>query len=168
MRDKINEIRRIIFSLFVFVLLASGCQTIYDTGFVPIPEQSIAGPLKIGPEWTEIIPPKPLVPYGFQNSVWVRYFNYQNNPSWSEDLKSLYLKDGRKTRVDVFLYDEDGKEYEFRISGTGGAGGGVHFSYFREDNSVMLPKDKVYTKIRLRSEIELDCEKIGFYSRVPY
>lgn len=107
------------FLMLTFLLLSSGCGAIYRSGFVPVPHQPISGLIEIGSEWQEIIPPKPLKPYGTMPYMVIGFNDYRY-PYADEKRERLNLKDGRQTRVEAILYDDKGESYELQISGVGG------------------------------------------------
>lgn len=172
---KIGIVR--LFVLVFFTVISIGCSAIYDSGFVPIPGQPVSGPIEIGSEWVEVIPPKPLIPYGLQQSIVIGYQDYDKN-KYSDDFvwNVLNLADGRKTRIEAFLFDDKGESYELQISGIGGVRGGVWFSRRYAEKMVdgkkeyeyqYFPKDRTYTKLRIRSEIPLKCEFIEWRGSTP-
>jgi hypothetical protein len=156
--------------IFLFTIIGSNCQAIYETGFVPIPDQPISDEVEIGSEWVELTPPKPLIPYKSLQEIVLRFDNISKE-SFSDDPsgKVLNLADGRLTRIDAILFDEKGEPYELRIAGTGGVGGGIAFArknkieVKNENNESSFhdfPTDRIYTKLQIRSEIPIQINKI--------
>lgn len=158
------------FALFALAFLVGGCRNVYQSGFVQIPRQSIAGETEIGGEWREFAAPAPLVPYGSSQSVVLGFTEYdRQNFSDGRTGETLNLADGRKTRIEAFVYDEKGEVYELQITGIGGAGGGVWLSrkFVKKDGGSAsemtapdFPADRNYTKLKIRSEIPLKCSRI--------
>ena len=61
----------------VSAIVLCGCDFYYkNMPFVPIPPQTVSGPVEIGSDWIEIIPPEPLRP--IVKSQWINlgYFGY--------------------------------------------------------------------------------------------
>ncbi len=166
---------------FIIVITLSGCKTIYNSGFVRPPVQPISDSIKIGPEWIEIIPPKPLIPYGKSQYILIG-FPFYDRKNYSSDANKgevLNLADGRKTKIESFIYDEIGNSYELQISGTGGnIEDGMGFSLgpklfviekngSQEYDAIDFPKDQVFTKLKIRSEILLNSDRIEWRGRNP-
>lgn len=85
----------------------------------------------------------------------------------------MNLADGRKTRIEAFLYDDQGESYELQIDGVGV---GVMFYRKRvpltsDENSpspaVPFPIDRTFIKLRMRSEILLKCNYIEWVGSNP-
>jgi hypothetical protein len=165
---------KLAFVIACFVSIFCGCKTIYKSGFVDVPRQPISGPIEIGPDWVEIIPPKPLVPYGTNQQILLGYHNYDlKNLSQDKTLNVLNLADGRKTIVEALIYDDEGESYALEFGAFGGFNGGVYLSrkgeikwdgepnFSHPDYSdVRFPIDRTYTKLKIRSEIPLKCEYV--------
>jgi hypothetical protein len=162
--------------IFLFTIIGSNCQAIYETGFVPIPDQPISDEVEIGSEWVELTPPKPLIPYGKSQSVEIGFLDYDITKS-SRNHSILHLADGRQTRIEAFLYDDQGNSYPLQI---GARGGGVNFFprgekksaddpdfYLGEYSFTSFPTDRTYTKLRMRSEISLKCKYVHWEGSNP-
>lgn len=158
-------------SILVFALTYSGCSAIYRSGFVSVPRQELSGALTIGSEWIEIIPPAPLKTYGTRQAISVEYsaqgFNYTDD----EKGEILNLADGRKTKIEAFLYDSQGEEYELQMIASGFLLGR---KWVKENiattSEYIIPKfptDRTYTKLKIRSEIPIDCKKIEWIGYNP-
>jgi hypothetical protein len=145
-----SKASKAIFCLFMLLLLFmfGGCGTIYKTGFVPIPNQPISGPIEIGSEWVEIIPTNAIKPLGFAKSPL--------------NSNILLLKDGRTTQIEAFMFDNEGNSHELQISGFGGGG----FQLYRTNE--YFPLDKTYLKLKIRSQIPLKTEGIEWVSNISY
>lgn len=156
--------------ILAFVLTLSSCAAIYRSGFVSVPHQEISGSVTIGSEWTEIVPPVPLKPYATLQEVVLRFDDYDRK-NFTDNLQGeiLNLADGRKTKIEAFLFDDKGESYELQIMGTGGEGGGFTLSRkmipdIANGNPnykyLNFPTDRTYVKLKLRSEIPIKCDKI--------
>lgn len=159
----------------MLAVISSGCDFYHkNMPFAPIPPQTVSGPVVIGPEWIEIVPPEPLKP--LVKSQWINlgYSGYNNNGySDPETEDSLNLADGRKTKIEAFLFDDKGESYELQLAGVGN---GVILDRKAkveiidgEPRKVILdfPSDRVYTKLKIRSEIPLKCDKIEWIGSKP-
>ena len=156
--------------LFIFLIITTatgGCDFYYrNMPFASIPAQTISGPVTIGSEWTEIIPPAPLRPIVHDPWITLGYFGYSKDSFADDKGEVLNLADGRKTKIEAFLFDNKGGVYELQISGTGGGimltrKIKVEIVNGKQRNVVLdFPNDRVYTKLKIRSEIPLECNKI--------
>lgn len=157
--------------IFIFVICAavlSGCDFYYkNMPFVPIPPQKISGAVEIGPEWIEIVPPQPLRPIVHDPWITLGFLGYSKGDyNDRETEESLNLADGRKTKIEAFLFDDKGDSYELQLSGVGGGiilGRKMKVEIIggKQENTVLnFPSDRVYTKLKIRSEIPLACDKI--------
>ncbi len=175
-----------IFTVAFFLLNLCGCKTIYNSEFVQPPVQPVSGPIEIGPEWVEIIPPKPLIPYGKYQNIHILNsdFNHNNLNEYYIDRNLLNLADGRKTKIEAVLYDDVGEIYKLGISGRTIirteddkiVPSGIEFSRYlitetingrEEQNIPDFPADRTYTKLKIRSEINLKCQNIEWVGRNP-
>jgi len=166
---------KLVFIAALFVFASGGCDFYYrNMPFVPMPIQSVSGPVEIGRDWVEIFPPQALKPYGNSNWLNIEFVGYKkDNHTDGEDGKVLNLADGRKTKIEAFLYDDKGESYELQIGGTSS---GVTF-YRRmsadvvdgkpERNVVRFPIDRIYTKLKIKSEIPISCDKIEWIGSNP-
>lgn len=152
--------------ILIFVLSLSNCAAIYRSGFIAVPRQAICDSITIGSEWVEIVPPKPLKPFADLQDVVIGYddFNRNNYSDNSRNSEILNLADGKSTKIEAVLFDEKGESYELRIVGTGGIGGGIAFGRKLKTEIVSgkteyvfqgFPADRVYTKLKIKSEIPL-------------
>lgn len=112
------------FIIFVMVgIICGGCDFYYrNVPFVSIPAQTISGPIVIGSDWTEIIPPEPLRPIAEHNLITLGFYK-ENKGDFTDDIRKgeiLILADDRKTKIEGFLFDDKGESYELQISGSGG------------------------------------------------
>jgi hypothetical protein len=138
--------------------------------------QEISGPIRIDSEWKEIVPSTPLksiktiqyVSLRMPESVW-------RNADWDEsDPKRQTLKygDGQRGKIEAILFDDKGESYELQINGKGGG-----FDLGRKvparnpdvapSNKPVFPTDRLYTKLKIRSDIPLNLEKIEWSGYNP-
>jgi hypothetical protein len=161
-------------SLFVSFFAVSGCQYIYQSGFVPIPNQPISGPIEIGPEWIEILPPKPLVSFT-STAIYFRGIDGDFMKTPVHDLTpAIVLKDGRRIKMEAILYDDEGESYELMVSQFGNGIGFIRQKTVELENGKLVPKyyafphDRSFTKLRVRSDIPIKCDSIELTQSVPY
>lgn len=180
MPNPFSRINKILLVLLLAISL-DGCKAIYNTGFVPIPLQEVSGPVEIGPEWIEIVPPEPLIPYGWsQQFVLGLDENQRTNIEGMElDGKTITLKDGREIQLEAILFDDRGKSYELRISGYGGNIEGISGIWLglkpgpsegsgdQKQEYEKPPSDRTYTKLKIKSTIPIKFNRIGWSGSVP-
>lgn len=162
----------------IFLTLAvaiTGCDFYYkNMPFVPIPPQKISGAVEIGSDWIEIVPPKPLKPLGYTNWIKLEYKGFKEMKDVKiNDQSILELADGRNTKVEGFLYDDKGEEFELELSQSS-AGPELYRKGIskigdgKTDYSMVnFPYDRVYTKLKIRSEIPLKCDKVEWLGDKP-
>ena len=156
------------FILVIFTIVLGGCDFYYkNMPFVSVPPQTISGPVTIDSNWVEIIPPEPLRVVAHDPWITLGYLEYSNNGfSDRETEDSLNLADGRKTKIEGFLFDDKGESYELQLFGVGsgiqiGRKMKIEIVNGKSKNIVLnFPSDRTYTKLRIRSEIPLACDKI--------
>ncbi len=161
-----SNIRRAVFSLSILLLMfsLSGCTTINKwRSRTPVP---VSGPIEVGPEWVEIAPPNPLISREGTRQEILLFTKHDVKGDWGDDLKTLKLKDGRDTRVEAFLYDEKGNEFELFINGDVGEYVALALTPRNADKMVRFPNGQ-YTKLRIRSEIPIKVEKIEWGADYP-
>jgi hypothetical protein len=174
---------KLAFVIGCFVSTFCGCKTIYKSEFVPIPRQSMSGPIEIGTEWVEIVPPKPLIPYGKYQTIFIT--NQDFNHKILSYPEALTLLDGQKTKIEAILYDDKGEAYSLEVSRqrvvrseqdeivpAGFDLGRVPVEVVTPDGRADLsrpdfPEDRTYTKLRIRSEIVLKCQSIEWTGDNP-
>ena len=138
--------------------------------------QIISESIEINPEWKEITPPAPLksktliqnVSLKMPESVW-------REATWDEsDPKRQTLKygDGKIGKIEAILYDDKGESYELQINAKGGG-----FQLGRKvaprnpneppTNKPDFPTDRVYTKLRIRSDVTIRLDKIEWTGYNP-
>ncbi len=168
-----------IFILALFAFISSGCDSFYrNMPFVSIPAQTISGSVVIGSEWIEIVPPQPLSPLGSTNWISLSYKGFKEMKDTKIfDQSILEMADGRNTKVEAFLYDDKGKEYELELFQSSAGpelyrkgkiiwSGEPNFSH-PDYTEVKFPSNRVYTKLKIRSEIPFECDKIEWIGSKP-
>ena len=165
-----------VLAALALVVALNGCDFYYkNMPFAPIPPQTISGPIEIGSEWVEIVPPAPLRPIAEHNWISLGFYG-ENKGDFTDDIQkgeTLILADGGKTKIEGVLTDNVGENYELQISGRGGgiiltrkmtAETDGQATKYKFSN---FPTDRVYIKLRLRSEIPLKCDKIEWIGSKP-
>jgi hypothetical protein len=157
----------IVFSILFSILIFAGCSSIYKTGFFPIPTQEVSGPIVIGPQWIEIIPPKPLIPYGKFQYLRLKFEGYNKFSEMDPEGVMVELEDKRKTKIEAILFDQTGETYELIISGRGDGIILDRRSNTKTEIAPDFPNNQTYTKFKIRSEIPLNCEFIKWIGTNP-
>lgn len=163
---------------FVFIILAvasAGCNMSYkNVPFVSIPAQPISGAVEIGGDWKEIVPPQPLEPLGATNWISLGYTGYKDFKSVRVNKENiLELADGRSTKVEGFLVDDQGQSYELELNQTSDGPrlykkGAMKMVDGKPDYSeTMFPADRQFTKLKIRSDIALKLDKIEWIGSNP-
>jgi hypothetical protein len=146
--------------------LLSGGRTVFNE----LPDKrEIHGAIELGTEWVEINPKPPM-----ESSQQVQYVGLKldNVKDWDEkDKKKLLLTDGSVLSIEVELSDERGNKYSLVPNRIGKY---VEFGKDKSDiplsappsNEPDFPQDRVYTKVRIRSERPVKCEQViwGVYT----
>jgi hypothetical protein len=144
--------------LIMSVSLLSSCR-LFNRAVSTFPVK-VSDAIEIGTDWTEIVLPTPLTArYGTQQYLEL-FFNTKKTMDnlGGVDWKTMKLLDGRIAKLDVFIYDENGVEYELFIN-TGNKGVGFSLNSPKSKDYVPFPEVK-YTKIKVRSSIPIKIEKI--------
>lgn len=166
-----NPFSRTYIILFVLLLALSlsGCGVIYNSEFIPAPDQEISGPIEVGPEWVEIVAPKPLIPYKTIQKVQLAFGEVDYMAGADESRESLALKGGKRTKIEAVLFDNKGESYDLSISSIGGEGGGAGLSRKTVQQEVdgktrevglYFPEDRTFTKLKIKSSIPIKLDKI--------
>lgn len=165
---------KFVFVLAVFAIILGGCDFYYrNMPFVPIPPQTISGPVEIGSGWIDIVPSKPLSPLGSTNWISLGYNGYEKGKYSEGDGKFLNLADGRTTRIEAFLFDDKGEMYELEVSRTSN-GPQLHkkgkvkiLNGVPDYSETKFPNDRVFVRLKIRSELPLMCSKIEWQGSKP-
>ena len=163
---------------FVFIILAvssAGCNMIYkNVPFVSIPPQPISGAVEISGDWKEIVPPQPLEPLGATNWISLGYAGYKDFKSAKINKENiLELADGRSSKVEAFLIDDQGKSYELELNQTSDGpklykkGETKIVDGIPDYSATKFPNDRKFTKLKIRSDIALKLEKIEWLGSNP-
>jgi hypothetical protein len=148
----------IFFLLITSVIFLCGCKTVYKSGFVSVPRQTFSGPIEIGSDWIEIIPPKPLIQYGTYSGIELDYPGY-TTVKIDDKGQLLTTADGKNTRIEAFLFDDKGESYELKVDGEGS---GIVLL------NLEIPTDRTFTKLKIRSETSLKLNRIEWFGNNNY
>jgi len=134
------------------------------TVFSELPEtREIRGPFEIGTDWIEINPQPSLESSQQFQFVGLKLISIKD---WDKaDKKKILLSDGNAILIEVELSDEQGNKYSLvpiRI--------GEYIEFGKDKSNVPLsaspskepdfPPDRVYTKVRIRSDRPIKCEQV--------
>ncbi len=173
MTRRTKQLARVLVTALL-TLAAGGCNL-----FDPlVSSQPISGAVEVGGEWLEITPPAPLKSVKVRQNVHVEISGLK---SWDdgkqkvivpEDGKIVTFADGRRGKIEARLFDDKGDSYELAIYGLSG---GINLSRKRPPRSPDepptlepdFPRDRVYTKLRVRSDVPFRSEKIEWVCTNP-
>jgi hypothetical protein len=122
----------------------------------PYLNRQIAGPVTIASEWLEITPEEPLKPEREIHEVILEFAtpyepDYQ---SWG-----IRLPDKSLVIPEVQLVDQNGGTYKLRVTALDRDG--IAFSVRDAvSHQEILPKDKLYSTVRIRIDKSIQCSKI--------
>ena len=106
---------------------------------------------QIGSDWIEIVPKENLRAERDNTYIGIALELPFKTPYGARGIET---PDGRIVNPEIFLVDEDGNEYSFLRSGAGGE------DTSRYKYSGNLPRDKVFKKVRLRSDVPISVKQI--------
>jgi hypothetical protein len=160
--------------LILLCLMLAGCGLIKELTIMNSDAQIISGSVKIDGEWREITPPAPLKSQVPVHKISIRTKEVATFDTDDGTGRTLKFKDGRSGKVEAILYDNDGNGYELKLAGIGGEGGGFYLGINRPPRQPGSPPDKEpdfpynqsYTKLKIRSEISFQCEKIEWIAEI--
>ncbi|MFT7288128.1 MAG: hypothetical protein ACI87W_002243 [Halieaceae bacterium] len=135
--------------LWVLVLIAaSACN--------PVVEQPVSGPITLGTEWIEIVPPKPLKVTKNEQAIRIEL-------PGSADMQlqnTIELSDGRRLQIEAEVVDDQGTTYDLAL---GGVAATKHAFFYRAGDYPAgpdYPVDRTIVKLRLRSNASADVDEI--------
>lgn len=144
--------------------------------FLKNKSQPISNAIEIGQDWQEIIPPEPL-----KSKTSIQYVslrmpeNVWRNADWDEadtSHQTLKYADGTRGRIEATLFDEKGEAYALQINAKGGGfdlGRKLPPRNLNEPPKHIpdFPPDRVYTKLKIRSDVTLRLDKIEWTGYNP-
>jgi len=126
----------------------------------------IHGPVTISDEWLEITPQEPLKAEREVSQI-VLWFAEQTKVC-SPRPRGIVGNDGAVFEPEVEIVDQGGGVYKLKEDGLGETG--ISYRWFGENNSqfnVSLPKDKTYTKVRIKSIEPIKCSSVVWRNNNP-
>jgi hypothetical protein len=138
-------------------------------GFYPDPYiQSVVENTRIDTDWSEIIPPSPLLAVGVQQSIRLVLMDEINDINFIDH--SMILADGRQITVTVEVIDDQGVTYPFTMQGLGRLG--AYFYRARDlDEYVSGPDfdvERSIVKIRIKSNLPIKVKEISWVCSTPH
>jgi len=119
-------------------------------------ERKVSGPLTLSAEWQEITPREPLHPERmFQRII----LDLKESVVPDYKVWGLRLKDGAVVVAEVELVS-DGKTYTLKCRALSAES--MHFALNE------LPKDRVYSKVRIRAARPIKCSRIAWRCYDPW
>jgi hypothetical protein len=146
-------------------LIIAGCKEAEHAALGGVIIQPISGPIDIGKEWVEIVPPKPLKAISYFNYIVVKAKGIDRGP---DVYRSLKFPDGSTGKIEARLYDEKGQVVDFdyyawqnitqltimkkgtRFPDDGGP------QFLSQD----FPHNTRFAKVQIRSDVQLHCDSI--------
>lgn len=126
-------------------------------------EIQVSGPVTIGDKWMEFNPEQPL-----KAEKTFQYVYLVLEPPLKDDLyqegkepntgKGILMPDGEVINPEIEVIDQDGNAFNLVYGGSIGLKPTYHLASPKE-----LPRDRVYTTIRIRSSREIKCKAIYWY-----
>jgi len=148
--------------ILLVCLLIAGCgeETRYRMlgGYIT---QPISGPIDIGKEWVEIVPPKPLK--GLGSYIVVKAKGLDEGPDM---YRSVKFPDGSVGKIEARLYDDKGQVVDFdcyTLEITNIKMLHIWKKGTRLGENVPIPgfpHDTRFVKAQIRSDVQLHCDSI--------
>ena len=144
---RVKRSRGFAVAVVVVVLAASGCGP---------SDRPVSGPILLGPEWVEVVPPSPLQVSRDEQAVRLRLAGIADM-----DLHDgLKFEDGRRVVIEAEVVDDQGTAYPLAL---GGIAGSVHAYFYRAGEyppGSDYPADRTIVTLRFRSDPEIEVEEI--------
>ena len=157
---------RLVCSLGLSVLMACGP----SGGGCPAP---ISDAITLGPEWTEIAPPTPLEALKVIQEVHLMFPRQSavDSASGLSDLAttSIQFVHGSRVTFEGALVDEFGNEFPL---GASGIDSGLYLSKKGPIplgfEGPMFPRDRVYSRVRIKASEKIQVDSISWECRTPH
>jgi len=121
----------------------------------PYLDQEIAGPTIVSSEWLEIVPKKPLK---VERQIQMIVLDLDKSITLERDGAGLVLPDGSVVTPEVQIIGDDGKTYSLNHpSSWSNPQTGTTYAEFSLPD---LPKDRAYSKVRIRADKPVRCKRI--------
>jgi hypothetical protein len=131
----------------------------------PPTDKEIYGAVTLTNQWLEIKLKEPIKPEREITEIVIWFADSANYLVVLPEGK-LKLPDGSLVFPEGQIVDSEGKVYELTDSGISNKS--VALGGFIPDTRLSLPKGKLYTKVRLRSDKPLECKRIAWHSYNPW
>jgi len=141
--------------------------------YVSGPTRTIAKDVQITGEWRDFPIAPPIKALYRDQTIMLGIKDYDWSSEGNSFTAPLKLPDGTIVDPQIQLVDSLGNSYPFHHSGavrTGGLLGSTDEPVFRagsSDNSPDLPRDKEFTKLRIRSDVSFRCSRIEWVDYNP-
>ena len=147
-------------AILCLVFIAYTVHSIYRPN--PPLVQEIAGSVAFSPEWVEVVPGEPLKPERRVHQVMILFANPYVTPHQYES----QAPDSLTVIPEVQLVDERGNVFDLSVSGIGPTA--VGYSYVDESRREVLPTDRTYRAVRVRSAKPIRCVRIEWICFNPW
>jgi hypothetical protein len=162
-----NMNKPILLMVILICLVMAGCKETEHNLMGGDITQPVSGPIDIGREWTELVPPKPLRAVSFSNYLIVAAKGLDETLDTSR-FRSIKFPDGSTGKIEARLYDEKGNAVDFdyyvwsdknvvtlRKKGT----------RFPEDGGTPatnpdFPYNTTFVRVQIRSDVNLHCDSV--------
>jgi hypothetical protein len=131
----------------------------------PPPDKEIYGAVTLTDQWLEINLKEPIKPEREITEVVIRFADETNYIVVLKEEK-LRLPDGSPVFLEGQIFDKDGAAYELKLAGYNHSL--VLLGSRDANHNSNMPKDKFYTKVRLKSTKPLKCRQIAWRNYNPW
>lgn len=131
----------------------------------------MAEDLRIGGEWREIIPPRPLRATERIHAISIKTPDVEGRNRRDKSGQSLEFTNGRTGRVEAVLYDDRGEAHRLQLVGTGNGFDLGVLDRPAENGSPArrppdFPLDRTYRRLKIRSDVPFYAEKIVWTAEI--
>jgi hypothetical protein len=154
---------RNLFILVLVCLLFAGCKEAEHAALGGSITEPISGPIDIGREWTEIIPPKPLKAISSFNYIVVKAKSLEPTLGVYGTVK---FPDGSRGKIEARLYDDKGNVVDMdycvwnNLTDLTINKKGTNFEGEQPVPIPNFPYNTRFVKLQIRSDVQLRCDSI--------
>jgi hypothetical protein len=160
----------VLLMVFLICLTMVGCKETEHRLLGGEITQPISGPIDIGREWTEIIPPKPLRVISSSNSIVVKA---QGLDEVLNNHQSVKFPDGSTGKIEARLFDDKGNAVDFdyywwgqtNVVGITKKGTRHPLDGGTPTSNPHFPYGTTFVKVQIRSDVQLHCDSIEWEGR---
>ncbi len=161
--------------ILIFSCLVFGSCNLYRELMIKTSKaQKISDAVQIGNDWTEIRSSETLRSLAQIHKISVRTDVVETFDEKDPTNQTLKFKTGASGKIEAVLYDEQGNEYQLRVTGIGGDSGGFYLGRERAprkpneppDQEPHFPLDKLYTKLKIRSNVPFEIQKMEWITEI--